>query len=281
MILGEPPLDKEALQALLRERRGRIAPEDHGLLRPSRQGRRAPGLTQSQIDQLLHRTHGTFNRLETGAYPHPPEDLLRDVARLLAFTEHEWTSLWLYAVRRDPPYPLHQRSGTEVPRAWQDVVEGQSHMAYINDQSWRVLAHNQAFTEMFPRREVPENTMRWMTLHPEARTILTGWQEHWVPMILPQMRAAMAALPHDETLAELEADILADPVVGPLYEAGGRAYVHPDGDERPLLHPVRGPGWVSLCSAEPLASPRARLMVLVFRPGDRSGPTRRPMLRAG
>ncbi|MEU2871186.1 helix-turn-helix domain-containing protein [Streptomyces olivoreticuli] len=274
-------MDKEALQALLRERRGRIAPEDHGLLRPSRQGRRAPGLTQSQIDQLLHRTHGTFNRLETGAYPHPPEDLLRDVARLLAFTEHEWTSLWLYAVHRDPPYPLHQRSGTEVPRAWQDVVEGQSHMAYINDQSWRVLAHNQAFSEMFPRREVPENTMRWMTLHPEARTILTCWQEHWVPMILPQMRAAVAALPHDETLAVLEADILADPVVGPLYEAGGRAYVHPDGDERPLLHPVQGPGWVSLCSAEPLASPRARLMVLVFRPGDRSGPTRRPMLHAG
>lgn len=274
-------MDKEALQDLLRDRRARIAPEDHGLARPSRQGRRAPGLTQSQIDQLLHRTYGTFNRLETGAYPNPPEDLLRDVARLLEFTEQEWTSLWLYAVHRDPPYPLHHRSGTEVSRAWQDVVDGLSHMAYLNDQSWRVIAHNEAFAELFPRGEVPENTMRWMALHPEARTVLTDWRERWAPMILPQLRAAVAALPHDATLAELEADVLADPVAGPLYETGGRAYIHPDGDVRPLLHTKKGPGWVSLCGAQPLASPRARLMVLVFHPGDRPSPACRPTLHAG
>ncbi|RLU83056.1 transcriptional regulator [Streptomyces griseocarneus] len=265
------------MQALLRERRSRIAPEDHGLARPSRQGRRAPGLTQSQVDQLLHRALGTYSRLETGAYPNPPEDLLRDVARLLAFSEHEWASLWLYAVHRNPPYPLHQSAGTEVPRAWQDVVEGQSHMAYITDQSWRVLAHNEAFADLFPRREVPENTLRWMTLHPEARTVLTGWREHWIPVILPQMRAAVAALPHDETLAELKADVLADPVVGPLYTDGGQARVHPDGDERPLLHPVKGPGWVTMCSAGPHASPRARLMVLVFRTGEERSAARSPL----
>ncbi|MET9646950.1 helix-turn-helix domain-containing protein [Streptomyces syringium] len=271
-------MDKEALQKLLRARRALIAPEEHGLARPARQGRRAPGLAQSQIDQLLHRAPGTFNRLETGNHPNPPEDLLRDVARLLAFNEHEWTLLWLYTVHRDPPYPLHPRSGTEVPGAWQEVVNSMSHMAYLNDQSWNVLAYNEAFAAMFPSGQVPANTMRWMTLAPEARDVLTGWTEYWLPFVLPQMRAAVAALPHDETLTALEADILADPVVGPLYEAGGGAYIHPDGDERPLDHAQMGPGWVSLCTAEPLASPRARLMILVFHRGERR--PRQPMLHA-
>ncbi|MER5781090.1 helix-turn-helix domain-containing protein [Streptomyces mobaraensis] len=273
-------MDKGALQWLLRERRALIAPEEYGLSRPSRQGRRAPGLTQSQIDQLLHRTHGTYNRLETGNYPNPPEDLLRDVARLLAFNEHEWSLLWLYTLHRDPPTPLHPRSGTEVRGAWQDVIDGISHIAYITDQSWRVVTYNKAFAEIFPNGRVPTNTMRWMLLAPEAREILMGWDEHWLPMVLPQLRAAMAALPNDETLAGIEKDVLADPVAGPLYEAGGGSYIHPDGDERPLLHARLGPGWVSLCSAEPLSSPRARLMVMIFRPGEERRHTGPAILRA-
>ncbi|MFC5722943.1 XRE family transcriptional regulator [Streptomyces gamaensis] len=265
-------MDKGALRTLLRSRRALISPEDHGLVRPSRQGRRAPGLAQSQIDLLLHRTQGTYNRLETGAYPHPPEDLLRDVAVLLAFTEQEWTALWRYALHRDPPYPLHPETGTEVTRAWQEVVDGLSHMAYINDHSWRVIAHNRAFAEMFPRGEAPRNTMRWMVLDPEAREVLLEWRELWMPMVLPQLRAAVAAVPQDATLAALERDVLADPVVGPLYEAGATTRVHPDGDERPLLHARLGPGWVTMCSAEPRSSRRASLMVLVFRPGERHAP---------
>ncbi|GAA0387746.1 helix-turn-helix domain-containing protein [Streptomyces luteireticuli] len=260
-------MDKGALQGLLRERRALIAPEEYGLTRPSRQGRRAPGLTQAQMDQLLHRAYGTYNRLETGSYPNPPEELLRDVARILAFNEHDWTLLWLYTLHRDPPTCLHPRSGTEVRGAWQDVVEGMSHVAYITDQSWRLVTYNRAFADIFPGRRVPSNTMRWMLLEPEAREILMGWSEYWLPMVLPQLRAGIAALPGDETLLAIEKDVLADPEAGPLYESGGHSYIHPDGDERPLNHTLLGPGWVSLCTAEPLSSPRARLMIMVFRPG--------------
>ncbi|WP_372409705.1 helix-turn-helix domain-containing protein [Streptomyces luteireticuli] len=274
-------MDKRALQQLLRERRAAVTPEEYGLTRPSRQGRRAPGLSQSQMDQLLHRTHGTYNRLEAGNYPNPPEELLRDVARLLAFNEHEWTLLWLYMMHRDPPTPLHQSSGTEVRDAWGTVVQSISHIAYISDQSWQVVTYNDAFAAMFPDRKVCANTMRWMVLDPSARDVLAGWEDHWLPMALPQMRAAVAALPHDEILAELEADILADPIAGPMYKAGGGgAFAHPDGDERPLNHSELGKGWVTLCAAEPLSHPRVRLMVMIFHPGEERRNAPQTVLRA-
>lgn len=262
-------VDKQGLQALLRESRALIDPGAFGLFRPTRQGRRAPGLTQAQMDQLLHRAHGTYNRLETGNYRNPPEGLLRDVARLLAFTEHEWELLWRYTRRCDPPTGLNPSSGQEIAAIWREVMDGISHMAYVTDQSWRVVTYNQPFADLFPRGEVPANSMRWMVLDPEARDILAKWSECWLPLILPQFGAARAALPHDETLAELEREILAEPVAGPMYRAGGvspgaHAYRH----ERPMNHSLLGPGWVHLCPAEPMASRGARLMIIVFHPGE-------------
>ncbi|WP_443074877.1 helix-turn-helix domain-containing protein [Streptomyces sp. NBC_01431] len=67
------------------------------------QGRRAPGLTQSQIERLLNRPDGVYQRLEPGRYPNPPADLLQDVARLFGMNKHEWDALWRYARHGSPP----------------------------------------------------------------------------------------------------------------------------------------------------------------------------------
>lgn len=272
-------MDKVALRFLLRERRALIAPESHGLSRPTRQGRRAPGLSQAQIDQLLHRAPDTYGRLESGRYPNPPVDLLEDVARLLGMNEHEWVSLWRYALGQDPPHPLHARSGEMVPGVWQDVVNGIAHMAYVSDRSWNLLAHNEPFEELFPGRRVPDNAMRWMAVDPEARTVLTRWETAWAPLVLPQLRAALAADPDDTTLAGIEKEVLDDPSAARIYESAG-AYLHPDGGERPVRHAVRGAGWVQVCAAQPMSAPRARLLILPFRAGERPGGGRVPPLRA-
>lgn len=96
---------KAALRKLLTERRALIDPAGHGFSRPSKQGRRAPGLTQHQVDELTTRSSGTYRRLESGAYTNPPADYLRDVATLFALNEQEWTSLCRYAGIGDPPAP--------------------------------------------------------------------------------------------------------------------------------------------------------------------------------
>ncbi|MEE1757410.1 MmyB family transcriptional regulator [Streptomyces sp. SP18CS02] len=272
-------MDKVALRSLLRERRALITPESHGLSRPTRQGRRAPGLSQAQMDQILHRAPDTYGRLESGRYPNPPADLLQDVARLLGMNEQEWIALWRYALGQDPPHPLNSRSGEEIPGVWQEALDGISHMAYVNDRSWNLLAHNEAFATLFPGRQVPANTMRWMTVDPQARGTLSDWETAWAPLVLPQLRAALAADPADQTLAQIEKEVLADPVAARLYDASS-AYIHPDGDERPLHHAELGEGWVTMCAAQPLAAPGARMIILVFHPGRYRCHARVPALRA-
>ncbi|MGY0020686.1 helix-turn-helix domain-containing protein [Streptomyces sp. cg35] len=271
-------MNKKALRALLRERRALIAPESHGFTRPTGQGRRAPGLSQHQVDQLLHRTLGTYHRLESGSYPNPPTDLLRDVAHLFGLNETEWVLLCRYAVLQDPPGPLHLSSGKEVPGVWQEAVESIGHMAYVTDASWDLLACNEPFARLFPGQRVPSNTMRWMLLDREARSSLTDWHTAWAPLVMPQLRAAIASRPDDDTLLQIEKEILADQETAQMYEAGG-ASVHPDGDERPLLHAERGPGWVTTCAAQPLTAPGARLIILVFHPGAQRSHLRAPNLR--
>ncbi|MGH4034960.1 helix-turn-helix domain-containing protein [Actinomycetota bacterium Odt1-20B] len=271
-------MNKSALRALLRERRALIAPESHGFTRPTGQGRRARGLSQHQVDQLLHRALGTYHRLESGNYPNPPTGLLRDVARLFGLNEQEWVSLCRYALLQDPPGPLHPTSGKEIPGVWQEAVAGIRHIAYVSDASWDLLAYNEPFAALFPDRAVPSNTMRWMLL--DGRGVLTDWHTAWAPLVMPQLRAALAARPEDDVLRQIEKEILADPDAAPIYQAGHDSFPHPDGDERPLLHAEMGPGWVTMCAAQPMTAPGARLIILVFHPGTQRAHLRAPMLRA-
>ncbi|WP_433860313.1 helix-turn-helix domain-containing protein [Streptomyces kronopolitis] len=278
-------LDAAALQKLLRTHRSLIAPEVHGLQRPQRQGRRAAGLTQQQMDELLNRSAGTYGRLETGRYKNPSIDLLRDVALTLALNEQEWTALCRYARGEDPPSTLRPRSGQVVP-GWFDVIHGISHMAYITDPSYDLVCHNETFAGLFPDTGPPANMLRWMLLDDKARGTLpnpdipgdhgipgalTGWRDIWAPYLLPQLSAARALMPDDPVLAAIEHDVRADPRTGPLYATGCATQVHPDGHVRPLLHPTLGPGWVAICAAEPLSSPNFRVMIVPFYPGQTRG----------
>lgn len=196
--------DKSALRTLLTVRRALIDPAGHGFHRSSRRGRRAPGLSQHQVDQLLHRTPGTYRRLESGAWPRPDTGFLRDVAMLFALDEQEWVSLCRYAGIGDPPGPLTPRSGKEVPGVWQEAVDGMTHPAYITDASWELVTYNDEFSRLFPGRRVPTNTLRWMLLEPQGRAMLIDWENSWAPLVVPQLRAALATRPDDEVLRRIE-----------------------------------------------------------------------------
>jgi transcriptional regulator with XRE-family HTH domain len=272
-------MDKKALKALLSERRALIEPEDHGLTRPRKQGRRAAGLSQQQVDELTGRAPNTYNRLETGKYPNPPVDYLRQVGRLFGLNEQEWISLCRYAGIGDPPSVLNPETGLEVPGVWQEAVDGFIHPAYVTDARWNLLAHNRAFTDLFPAGRLPENTMRWMLLDEDARRMLLEWKTVWAPLVLPQLRAALAQRPDDPVLTAIADDVVTDPDLAPIWEAGG-AHIHPDGDERPIDHALYGPGHVTMCAAQPLTAQGARLIVLIYHPGSQKRHTRLPMLKA-
>ncbi|MFE7547085.1 helix-turn-helix transcriptional regulator [Streptomyces gardneri] len=271
--------NKKALQALLVLRRALIEPESHGFARPSGQGRRAAGLTQHQVDDLTGTARNTYNRLESGRTPNPPIEYLEQVARLFGLNEQEWGTLCRFAGIGDPPYPLHPDTGLQVPGVWQEAVEGISHPAYVNDASWNLLAYNQAFADLFPDGQVPANTMRWMLLEPRGRQMLLQWKTVWAPLVLPQLRAALSMRPEDQTLLQIAKEAGDDPDLAPLWEGGG-AHIHPDGDERPIHHALKGPGHVTMCAAQPLTARGARLIILIYHPGQTKQHTRLPMLRA-
>lgn len=268
-------MHEKSLKKFLKERRDQITPESVGLSRFAGSGRRAPGLTQHQVDQLLGQPIRTCYLLESGHNTNPSDDLLRAVARLYRLDEHEWVLLYRYAREEEPPRHLYPETGYQVPAAWQAAVDGIQHMAYVGDAAWNVIAYNKHWASMFPSGVCPENTLRWMCLSDEARTVLTDWEREWAPRVLPQLRGALAAR-RDPTLQQLEADVLADPVAGPLYEAPG-VTLHPDGDERPLNHATHGPGWVTMCSAQPESAQGARLMILVFNKEKRLPGPRTPL----
>ena len=271
--------NQQALQALLSERRALIKPEDHGLSRQDGRGRRARGLSQHQVDELTDRAYSTYSRLESGRTSNPPIDYLEQVARLFGLNEQEWGCLCRFSGIGEPPYALNPKSGLQVPGVWQEAVDGISHMAYVNDASWNLLAHNDRFTELFPDGRVPQNTMRWMLLDPVARGMLLDWETVWAPLVLPQLHAALSVRSDDETLLQIAREAEKDPVLARLAGAGG-AHIHPDGDERPIQHAVHGPGHVTMCASEPLGSPGARLIFLIYHAGTQKQHTRLPMLRA-
>jgi hypothetical protein len=233
---------------------------------------------QERLDMLVNRGVGTYRAIISGRKKTPRFDLLAEYALALDLDEQQWTAVCNYARGQNPPFTLYQDSGLEVPAIWRDVIQGcTGHVSYVTDRAWNLLATNKAFDAIYEHLDRPTNMMRWMLLSPDARGIpgvptrpgiLTNWATDWAPYVLPQLRAARARFRRDRTLFEIERDVVADPLAGPLYEERANASVHPDGDRRPQLHPLYGPGWVTICAAEPLGSAGARVMGVFFTPGD-------------
>lgn len=266
-----PVRDRRILKQLLQERRAAIDPVTVGFPpRAPGPGRRAAGLSQEQMDELLTRTPGTYNRFENGQLAKPGADLLTAVARILRLDEQEWAFLWRLTRRGNPPSTLHEASGMSVSGVWRRAVDQiRGAMAYIHDVEWNVIAHNEDFRHFFPRGQAPANMMRWMLLDPEARSeVLVHWETHWAPAVMPHLRHTAELRPSNTALARLEHDVLNDSVAGPIYRASvGGPVPYVDGSDLPVRHAVHGPGRVVTCLAEPVTAPGARIMLIFYTAG--------------
>jgi hypothetical protein len=262
--------NREALRTLLARARARVDPTDLGLApRSDPRGRKVEGLTHEHMTRLLGWPEHKYGYVERGKLANIGPEVLAPIARILHLSDHEWEALVLYATGLPPAFRLDPELGTSVPRPWERVLASSAEMAYVNDVAWDIVAYNTAFTRLFPRREVPENSMRWMLLHPYAREVtLAQWETAWLPLLVPQVRAAVAGNPHNRTLARLQADAKRDPLVAPYFEKPTAEYIQPRADgARPLYHDELGLGWVTLCAAGPFGVPGGRLMFVLFDQG--------------
>lgn len=265
--------DAAALRQMLSAARARISPESFpglasSLAQRDRRGRRGGGgLTQAQVDTLLGRQPGTYNRLENGRRVNA--SLLQEVADLLRLDHQEWVALWRYALGREPPRARGGDLAPHVPSTWRLVVDAQPMISYVTDRDWNVLAWNSSAGDLFTGASVPDNTMAWMLTAPHARTVLLEWESRWAPPLMAQLRAAVALHPESATLSRLVEAASADPDARQLYEESGTpgSVMSEAEAPRPLLHPEIGAGWVYLCAADIHGTPGARLMTMPFLPG--------------
>ncbi|MFJ5220164.1 transcriptional regulator [Streptomyces sp. NPDC088354] len=231
---------------------------------------------------LLRRTERWYAQLERGDLE-PTSDMLDKVAGVLQMSEQERTAMYIFALGYEPPVPLDPAAGCSINSSWAKVVHSiTGHACYIHDVGWNLLAANDLFVRMFPREpgkpaRAPRNLMEWMLLDPRAREDhLIDWPTRWAPQVAAQLRAAVAAHPENETLRLLDKQVHADAVAGPIYRRCDLAYVHADGDTRPMRHwayPEPQSGQVTMCVAEPFSSPGVRFFILMFDPDDADGQT--------
>ncbi|WP_372516495.1 helix-turn-helix domain-containing protein [Streptomyces noursei] len=260
---------------MLSERRDLINPEGLGLTRGDPRGRKSPGLSQSQMDQLTNRSPGTYGKLERGVLDNPSAEYLHSIAITLGLTEQEWCAFYGYAHGKQPPFLLSGDSQASISPFWMRVVEKFTSIAYVCDYAGNVLAYNDSAARVFPNRRVPVNTLWWILFNDDARNkVLMDWENSWAPVAVPQVRAAAAQHRDNPTLLRLKERCLADPRTRDLYKGVPVGYSHPDGDERPLFHPELGPGWITMCVSAPLSSPEMRLFLLMFRRRDEPRPKR-------
>ncbi len=285
--------NKENLRQLLQWKREQINPVELGWPERTGRGRRSPGLSQAQVAQALFTTERTYAGFERGQTTAPTTEFLDNVAKVLRMEERERTALYVYALGYEPPIPMDPCAGTNVAPAWQEAVRHVSGQpCYINDVAWNVLAANDDFIRMFPQPEgqsprLPEqNLIRWMLLREDAREHhLVDWELRWAAPVAAQLRTAVAAHPENDDLQQLDKEVDDDPVAGPIYR-NHYAYIHPDGDARPMRHAgyavphgtedhrtrccdQHAPsqlGTVTMCAAQPLGSPGARFFLLPFVP---------------
>ncbi len=270
------PEFREHLGGLLASARQRADRErferEHPDAVPAAYRRRAhgPGLTQWDMDRLLGRPEGSFyGRFERGRIENPPYAVLRRIGELLDLSDNEWEYLNVLLRDGNEPRPLH--AAPALPEGYAEMLDLYTGPAYANDVGWQVLASNKEADRLFPGGRVPDNTMRWLLLDEDARTTyLPDWEDKWVRRALPAVRAAWAAHPDNESLAELNADLLADPVVGPIYRGRLQPFVHSDTDLRPMVHGTTGRrGRIRLHVMEPRGARGAvTVMQLVWLPDD-------------
>ena len=250
------------LARLVRFWRQRLDPTS--IAEPSGTRRRAR-VSQEDMARLIGATSVWYGTLERGEHSVNYSDaFLHRVAHALRLSPTERRALYLYAVQREP-LTQPTRTDVRINDVAQRLLDQQPWPAYISDEAWNLVAHNDHLVQWFPWVTHETNIMRWVFTYPQARRQLYDWENTWAPLMLAQMRMASAANPDDSRLTKLIGEIIdANPFARDLWETQPDVYVHPDGDRRQLLLPPDNKiHTVEIVALGLMRLPKTRLIMLV------------------
>lgn len=224
---------------------------------PQGPGRRAPGLSQIDLAELLGVGLSTVQRFEYGKTKHVDPSLLDRVAKVLRMGERDRVELYRRAIGRDPEPSYLEQPASRLTPFWRNSINNEplrhwtegDHLVhgpitYANSLDWVPLAGNAAFDEMFTSGRRPENMFYWIAT---AADQLLEHREIWLRLLLPQLRGLLFKYPDHKGLLGLERWCQSEPSVREMWHSSAQpSYQTPDGALRPFFHAVYGRGTLEL-----------------------------------
>jgi transcriptional regulator with XRE-family HTH domain len=204
--------ERTALGDFLRARRAGLRPADVGL--PAGTGlRRTPGLRREELATLAGVSIDYYTRLEQGKETRPGAAVVDALARALRLSgeaRDHLVALAAQAARRAPePRPMPSR--TVRPMVRQLLEQLRPSPAYVLSRCSDVLASNRAGLALmhgigdWPARQ--RNTIRYLFLHPAARSLYTPW-ERVAREAVAHLRAVAGTDPDAPDLAALVGELV-------------------------------------------------------------------------
>jgi transcriptional regulator with XRE-family HTH domain len=255
----------QELGAFLRTRRERLAPGDVGLPE-HRRARRTPGLRREEVAELAGVSVDYVVRLEQGRGLRPSPEVLEALAGALRLSDAE--RLYLFDLAQQRPGNRRRKVEVDGPLA-QLVLDLSPLPTMLTNHRNDILAWNPEMVRLLhvDFDELPErhrNGMWLCLLHPAMRTFYLD-REQVICEGIADLRAAWAAHPEDNELAELVEELRTD---SPEFD---RLWVQRDvqlrgrGHKR-LLHPVAGKLTIQFEVLSSLQAPDQRLVI--YRAAD-------------
>lgn len=203
---------RTAVSDFLRTRRGRITPEQAGIIGGSR--RRVPGLRREEVAMLAGVSVEYYARMERGDLAGVSAEVLDSVAQALRLDEAERDHLDDLA-RAAGPRPMRRRKKacekgvTPAFQRFLDAVTGAP--VWVRDRRMDFVAANALGRALYaPLFEDPSgraNTARFTFLDPAARLFFPDWEAN-ADGIVATMRTYAGQNPLDKGLTDLIGELV-------------------------------------------------------------------------
>lgn len=256
----------------LRTRRGRIKPEQAGIVGGSR--RRVPGLRREEVAFLAGVSVEYYARMERGDLAGVSSDVLESIAKALQLDDAEIDHLADLARAAGPPPRRSRRPADQIVRPtlqrFLDAVTGAP--TFVRDQRMDFVAANSLGRALYaPILDNPENrgnTARFTFLDPAAQTFFPDWERN-ADDIVATMRTYAGQNPLDRRLTDLIGELVTRSETFRLRWAAHNVRHHQAGVKR-IHHPAVGDLELSYEAMGLPANPEWFMFAYTAEPGSPS-----------
>ena len=200
---------RSELGTFLRSRRGRLQPEDVGLIDYGGR-RRVPGLRREELAQLAGVSVGYYTRLEQGQSPNASDAVLDAIARVLRLSEPERAHL--HSLARNKPRVWRRSRPEQVRHGIRLMIDSMGDVpALVLGRSGDVLCWNRMAHALLAAHigfDAPAqagsrpNVARLVFLDPHTRELYADWRTKARDTVA-DLRMTAARYPDDPRFTEL------------------------------------------------------------------------------